>query len=150
MIHNTCEDSLLASPLILDLVLLTELAQRITVAEVAVPGQNREELKFEHFHTILSLLSYLMKAPVVPEGAPVVNALAAQRQCIVNVLRACVGLPAENYMSLEHRIPALMTGNRGMKRERDEEGDGSKVQANGKNGHVNGYTTNGLNIAGGK
>lgn len=29
-VHNTCEDSLLASPIILDLVVLTELCQRIT------------------------------------------------------------------------------------------------------------------------
>lgn len=30
--HNTCEDSLLASPLILDLVILAELCERITVS----------------------------------------------------------------------------------------------------------------------
>ena len=29
-IHNTCEDSLLAAPIILDLVILAELSQRIT------------------------------------------------------------------------------------------------------------------------
>lgn len=31
VIHNTCEDSLLASPLILDLVILAELCSRINV-----------------------------------------------------------------------------------------------------------------------
>lgn len=31
VIHNTCEDSLLAAPLILDLVILTELCSRIKV-----------------------------------------------------------------------------------------------------------------------
>lgn len=36
--------------------------------------------KFERFHCVLSLLSYLLKAPMVPPGTPVVNALAAQRQ----------------------------------------------------------------------
>ena len=30
VVHNTCEDSLLASPIILDLVILTELFNRIT------------------------------------------------------------------------------------------------------------------------
>lgn len=30
VVHNTCEDSLLASPIIIDLVILTELCQRIT------------------------------------------------------------------------------------------------------------------------
>ena len=29
VLHNTCEDSLLAAPLILDLVILTELLQRV-------------------------------------------------------------------------------------------------------------------------
>lgn len=31
VIHNTCEDSLLAAPLILDLAIITELCSRITV-----------------------------------------------------------------------------------------------------------------------
>jgi hypothetical protein len=110
---------------------------------------------------VLSLLSYLMKAPLVPAGTPVVNALGAQRQvrhaisiyhfhrvhrvpsalrqalqassllylpscsllhavhyilpntahheyillkCIINVFRACVGLPAEDFMQLEHKV----------------------------------------------
>lgn len=96
--HNTCEDSLLASPLIYDLVILCELCQRITVK-----GAGEDE-KEEHFHVVLSLLSYLMKAPLVPPGTPVVNALAAQRQALINVFRACVGLSPENYMTLEHRV----------------------------------------------
>lgn len=35
VIHNTCEDSLLAAPLILDLILLTELSERITIINKA-------------------------------------------------------------------------------------------------------------------
>ena len=31
VMHNTCEDSLLATPLIYDLAILTELAERITI-----------------------------------------------------------------------------------------------------------------------
>ncbi len=95
--HNTCEDSLLASPLILDLVILTELFQRVTFK---LEGQN----EFEGFHSVLSLLSYLIKAPLVPPGTPVVNALFTQREAITNFMRACVGLPAENHMLLEHRV----------------------------------------------
>jgi len=30
VVHNTCEDSLLAAPVIIDLIVLTELCQRIT------------------------------------------------------------------------------------------------------------------------
>lgn len=34
IVHNTCEDSLLAAPIILDLVLLAELCQRIKVLNI--------------------------------------------------------------------------------------------------------------------
>ena len=34
-------------------------------------------------HPVLSLLAYCLKAPAVPPGAPVVNALAAQRQVLI-------------------------------------------------------------------
>lgn len=94
--HNTCEDSLLASPLIFDLVILSELCERIEV--------KKEGGKWEGFHPVLSLLSYMLKAPLVPPGTPVVNALFAQRQAIINVMRACSGLAPENHMLLEHRL----------------------------------------------
>ena len=54
VIHNTCEDSLLASPIILDLVILTELCQRITFR-----GPN--QTTYQPFHSVLSILSYLCK-----------------------------------------------------------------------------------------
>jgi myo-inositol-1-phosphate synthase len=93
---NVCEDSLLAAPLMLDLVLLTELMERISYKTGAMT-------EWERFDPVLSILSYLLKAPLVPKGAPVVNALFRQRAAIVNVFRACVGLPAENDMLLEYR-----------------------------------------------
>lgn len=40
----------------------------------------KENGKWEGFHPVLSLLSYMLKAPLVPPGTPVVNALFAQRQ----------------------------------------------------------------------
>ncbi len=50
-------------------------------------------------HPVAVLLSYLIKAPLVPEGTPVVNALAKQRAMLENLLRACVGLPPENHLT---------------------------------------------------
>jgi myo-inositol-1-phosphate synthase len=94
--HNTCEDSLLASPLMIDLVLFTELMQRITY-------KTAEMTEFSRFESVLSILSFLLKAPMVPKGAPVINALFKQRSCIINVLRACIGLAPENDMLLEHQ-----------------------------------------------
>jgi myo-inositol-1-phosphate synthase len=97
VMHNTCEDSLLAAPLILDLLILTEVAQRITLREKGTKD-------FKTMHPVLSLLSYLTKAPIVPPGTPVVNALFKQRDCMVNIFRACVGLQPDNHMLLEHKL----------------------------------------------
>lgn len=98
VIHNTCEDSLLASPIILDLVILAELCSRIEI-------RSDSQSQYSQFHPVLSVLSYLCKAPLVPPGTPVVNALFKQRACIENILRACVGLPPDNNMLLEHKLP---------------------------------------------
>ena len=86
-IHNTCEDSLLASPLILDLAILTELMTRIQVKEEG-------KAEFENFHPILSILSYMLKAPL-SVGRPV-NSLSKQRNAIENFFRACIGLSPIN------------------------------------------------------
>ena len=48
------------------------------------------EGEFESFHPVLSLLGYLMKAPAVPEGTPVVNALNAQRQVSLFTSLVCL------------------------------------------------------------
>ncbi|KAJ1995000.1 Myo-inositol-1-phosphate synthase [Dimargaris cristalligena] len=98
--YNTCEDSLLASPLILDLVIITELMTRI---RYRVPTAADPETPYAPFHSVLSILSYMLKAPLVPPHTPVVNALSKQRTAMENVFRACVGLPPQNDMSLEHR-----------------------------------------------
>uniref|UniRef100_A0A667G925 Inositol-3-phosphate synthase 1 n=3 Tax=Lynx TaxID=13124 RepID=A0A667G925_LYNCA len=105
VLHNTCEDSLLAAPIMLDLVLLTELCQRVSFCTDADPEP-------QSFHSVLSLLGFLFKAPLVPPGSPVVNALFRQRSCIENILRACVGLPPQNHMLLEHKMerPGLTRG----------------------------------------
>lgn len=105
--HNTCEDSLLAAPLILDLIILAELSERIRVKRVP-HGVAPVEVEYERFHPILSLLSFLLKAPMVPKGVPVVNALFPQRQAIVNIMRACVGLAPQNHMLLEQRLRSCM------------------------------------------
>lgn len=101
VLHNTCEDSLLATPLILDLVILTELMQRVQ--------WKTEGTEYQKFDVVLSILSYLLKAPIVPENTPVVNALFKQLNCVHNILKALVGIPPENHMLLEHK--AIPRGN---------------------------------------
>jgi myo-inositol-1-phosphate synthase len=102
VMHNTCEDSLLAAPIILDLIILCEFFGRI---KFNVDGD-----EFGGFHVVLSLLSFLIKAPLVPPGQPVVNALFNQRQAITNFMRATIGLAPENHMLLEQRGRSLEGG----------------------------------------
>ncbi|GBP10453.1 Inositol-3-phosphate synthase 1-B [Eumeta japonica] len=112
VVHNTCEDSLLAVPLMLDLVILGELLTRISFKPAALEEQVPVEGKEEDWcsmHAVLSPLAYLLKAPLVPPRTPVVNALFKQRACIENILRACLSLPPNNHMQLEHKVPFLMT-----------------------------------------
>lgn len=95
--HNTCEDSLLAAPIILDLICLAELNTRIQF-------KTGDMDDFANFHPVLSLLSYLLKAPLVKRDTPIVNALYRQRAAIENILKAVIGLAPENNMLLEHKI----------------------------------------------
>lgn len=94
--YNTCEDSLLAAPLILDLAIITELMTRIQYRV----SENEE---FTSFNAVLSILSFMLKAPLVPSGTPVVNALSKQRMAMENFFRACIGLAPQNEMLLEHK-----------------------------------------------
>jgi myo-inositol-1-phosphate synthase len=98
--HNTCEDSLLAAPLMLDLVILMELFTRVYI-------KNDKMKDYAHFHSVMSVLSFLMKAPQVPPGTRVVNSLFQQRACIENILRACRGLQPLNHMNLEYKLPRV-------------------------------------------
>merc|ERR1712217_373760 len=97
VMHNTCEDSLLAAPIIIDLCLFTELAERMFY-------KTKTMSEWGQMKPILSLLSYLVKAPMVNKGAPVINALFKQRESVVNLFRACRGLPMDTNMLLERKF----------------------------------------------
>ena len=62
-----------------------------------------DEENFHSLHPVGVLLSYFTKAPLVPEGTPIINALSKQRAMLENFMRACVGLPPENNMMLEFK-----------------------------------------------
>lgn len=108
IVHNTCEDSLLASSVILDLIILTELFSRIEF-KVTEKSADTGDDAYEYMDEVLSVLSYLCKAPLLPQGASVVNALFAQRSCIENVLRAAIGLDPINHMNLEYKLKAFLS-----------------------------------------
>lgn len=88
-VFNICEDSLLATPLILDLAILAELMSRVTYRPIIADKQADE---FQPLYPVLSLLSYMLKAPLVKPGEEVVNSLNRQRQGLEAFLKACLGL----------------------------------------------------------
>ncbi|QRV80653.1 Myo-inositol-1-phosphate synthase [Ceratobasidium sp. AG-Ba] len=96
-IFNTCEDSLLATPLILDLTILAELLTRVQYRR---DGQG----EFGPLYSVLSLLSYMLKAPLVKPGTEVVNSLNRQRTALESFLKACLGLANEGDLLLETRV----------------------------------------------
>lgn len=60
--------------------------------------------EYKGFHSVLSILSYMLKAPLTPPGTPVINSLTKQRAAMTNIFRACVGLEPESDMTLEHKL----------------------------------------------
>lgn len=96
-IFNECEDSLLATPLIFDLAILAELLTRITYREIEI------ETEFKPLYSVLSLLSYMLKAPLVKPGTDVVNSLNRQRNGLEMFLKACLGLENSGDLLLNTR-----------------------------------------------
>ena len=88
--HTVCEDSLLASPLIIDLVVIAEFFSRVQY--------RAEGGEWEKFHPVLSILSYWLKAPLARPGREAVNGLGKQRAALENILRALLGLAPNNEM----------------------------------------------------
>lgn len=96
-IHNVCEDSLLATPLIIDLVVMTEFFQRVTY-------KKEGESEYDGFYSVLTLLSYWLKAPLAKPGFKAINGLNKQRLAIENLLRLLVGMPINNELRFEERL----------------------------------------------
>lgn len=99
MVSNICEDSLLATPILMDLVLLAELMTRITYAE----GGNETDESYKTMYSILSLLSFSLKAPLAKKGRDAVNAISRQRNGLANFMKALVGLPPNDDVAIADR-----------------------------------------------
>ncbi|WWC60336.1 uncharacterized protein I303_102907 [Kwoniella dejecticola CBS 10117] len=98
-IFNECEDSLLATPLIFDLAILAELLTRVQYKSL-----DNGDGEYKPLYSILSLLSYMLKAPLVKPGTDVVNSLNRQRNALEQFLKACLGLEHTNDLLLDTRI----------------------------------------------
>lgn len=81
--HATCEDSLLAVPIMLDLILLAEFFTRVKIDE-------------KEIGPVLSYLSFFFKAPVTNHPEYVINAFGRQKETLINLLKACGGIPADD------------------------------------------------------
>ena len=102
-----------ASPLILDFVILAELVTRIQYREIT-PSTNTpntsdrstppRECEFAPLYSVLSLLSYMLKAPLGKPGTDVVNALGRQRNALEMFLKACLGIERQGDLLLETRV----------------------------------------------
>merc|ERR1712127_769376 len=77
--YNICEDSLLAVPLMFDMVALGELFTRM-------------EIDGEALGPILSYLSFFFKAPITQRDDYVINSFCRQREMLLNFLKAAAGL----------------------------------------------------------
>ena len=77
--HATCEDSLLAVPIMYDLVLLAEFFTR-----VKVDG--------EHIGPVLSYLNFFFKAPLSNRSDYTFNSFSRQKLTLMNLLKVCGGL----------------------------------------------------------
>ena len=93
------QDSLLATPLILDLTILTELLTRVQYRDLSAGAKD-----FRPLYPVLTLLSYMLKAPLVKPGTDVVNSLGRQRNALEAFLKACIGLEGSSDLLLETRI----------------------------------------------
>jgi myo-inositol-1-phosphate synthase len=76
--YNICEDSLLAVPLMFDMLVLAELFTRISIDG-------------EGLGPVLSYLSFFFKAPITNHPEYVVNSFSRQRHTLLNFLKATAG-----------------------------------------------------------
>lgn len=102
MVSNICEDSLLATPILMDLVLLAELMTRITYTDATTQAGGQQS--YQTMHSILSLLSFSLKAPLARKGRDAVNAISRQRNGLANFMKGLIGLPPNDDVLLEARV----------------------------------------------
>jgi len=89
--YNICEDSLLAVPLMIDMVVLGELFTRMKV-----DGEN--------LGPVLSYLSFFFKAPITNHDEYVINSFSRQREMLVNFLKVAAGMHPDDATMLTFKF----------------------------------------------
>lgn len=103
-IHNVCEDSLLATPLIIDLLVMTEFFSRLTYKKLDSDSNEEKSEAYDNVYPILAFLGYWLKAPLTRKGFKPINSLNRQRQALENLFRLLIGLPANDELRFEERL----------------------------------------------
>mmetsp|Transcript_5473 Transcript_5473/g.9272 ORF Transcript_5473/g.9272 Transcript_5473/m.9272 type:complete len:99 (+) Transcript_5473:1750-2046(+) len=81
--YNVCEDSLLATPLMIDMIILGELFTRMEVND-------------QKMGPVLSYLSFFFKAPITNHDEYVINSFSRQRESLINVLKVAAGMQPDD------------------------------------------------------
>ena len=81
--YNICEDSLLATPLMYDMIVLGELFTRM-------------EINDQKMGPVLSYLSFFFKAPTTNHEEYVINSFSRQRETVINLLKVAGGLQPDD------------------------------------------------------
>ena len=89
--YNICEDSLLAVPLMFDMIILGELFTRMTVND-------------EKLGPVLSYLSFFFKAPITNREEYVINSFCRQREMLVNFLKAAAGMNPDDATLMNYKF----------------------------------------------
>jgi len=89
--YNVCEDSLLAVPLMYDMIILGELMTRMTIDE-------------EKLGPVLSYLSFFFKAPITNRDEYVINSFCRQREMLVNFLKAAAGINPDDATLMNYKF----------------------------------------------
>ena len=89
--YNICEDSLLAVPIMLDMIVLGELFTRM-------------HIDGEKMGPVLSYLSFFFKAPITNHQEYVVNSFTRQRQTLINLLKAAAGICPDDQTLLSFKF----------------------------------------------
>ena len=85
--YNICEDSLLAVPLMIDMIVLGELFTRMKI--------DKQDLG-----PVFSYLSFFFKAPITNHNDYVVNSFTRQREMLLNFLKAAAGIAIDTQTML--------------------------------------------------
>jgi myo-inositol-1-phosphate synthase len=104
-LFNVCEDSLLASPLIIDLVIVAEMMTRISYKATSSDGSASKEYK--GFHSVLSILSYMLKVCDRFAYHNVSRLIEYRHLLLLLELQSSMPLPSNVVLSPTSSVPVL-------------------------------------------